>query len=80
MGQLRIGGADFDVARCHQQGYTVRGAKFSATVLADDAKKLTGAKGERVFIVFETKNWKNNGDAWAVTSARVAYVTPPSKK
>jgi hypothetical protein len=77
VGEVRIGGSDFNVEKCHQQGYVAQRADFFATVPAEDAKKVTGAQGERVFLVFEVKNWKKNGKTYTTGPARVAWVSTP---
>lgn len=74
VGSIRIEDRDYDVKRCHEQGYVAPRADFVATVSADDAAKLTGAKGERVFLIFDKKSWKHTGNVYTCGAARVAYV------
>jgi hypothetical protein len=80
IGEVRIGERDFDMKRCGEHEYTAHRVDFFATVPAADAARLTGAAGEEVLIVFDTKTWKRNGKVYTSGPARVAYVTPPRAK
>jgi hypothetical protein len=79
-GTLRVGDANFDVKRCGDRTGVLHRADFVTTVPTADAAKITGAKGERVLVVFEVKNWKKSGIVYTVGPSRVAYVSaPPSR-
>lgn len=77
IGTARIGGADFDVKRCHEHGYVAPRANLVVDVPADDAKDITDQPGERVIILFDTKNWRHAGNTWTIKDARVVYVEHP---
>jgi hypothetical protein len=77
VGSARIGGVDFDVERCRKQAYTAPRADFTIQVPAADVAELKGVKGERVFVIFETKSWKRTGNKYDVGAGRAAFVSAP---
>jgi hypothetical protein len=79
VGTARIGGSDFDVKRCHQHGFVAPRANLVVHVPADDAAALTGQRGERAIIVFDSRNWHHAGNTWTIKDARIAYVQPPPR-
>lgn len=76
IGTARIGGADFDVSRCHQHGYVAPRANLVVDVPAEDAAPLTDKPGENVVILFDAKDWHHAGNTWTIKNARIAYVIP----
>jgi hypothetical protein len=76
VGQVQVNDQSIDVKRCHDKGYTAHRADFVATIPTSDAAKLTGDKGERLFLVFEVKHWRRSGNVFSSGPARVAYVVP----
>jgi hypothetical protein len=79
-GTLRVGDANFDVKRCGDRTGVLHRADFVTTVPPGDAAKITGAKGERVLIVFQVKNFKRTGIVYTVGPSRVAYVSAPPQR